>query len=321
MDTIDGVPRMVPGTPCDAAAGRVHWSPAKSLWLAAMTAATLIAAPFTFTWGAFGAFLVLTAITLCLGHSLGMHRRLIHNAYECPLWMEYFFVYCGVLVGMAGPLGMVRTHDTRDWAQRQGRCHDYFAHRQAFWRDAWWQLHCEVRLDNGPAFVPEARIAASTTYRLLERTWMLQQLPVALLLYAAGGWGWVVWGVCARVSVCVTGHWLVGHFAHRQGHQDYLVEGAGVQGHNVGLGGLNGLLTMGECWHNNHHAFPGSARLGLHPGQPDPGYWVLRALQSAGLVRNIRLPQDLPVRPQVHTVGSRAAPSARPGAGAASWHA
>ena len=40
------------------------------------------------------------------------------------------------------------------------------------------------------------------------------------------------------------------------------IRGAAVQGRNVRFVSL---LTMGECWHNNHHAFPGSARLGLAP--------------------------------------------------------
>ncbi len=133
---------------------------------------------------------------------------------------------------------------------------------------------------------------------------MLQQLPLAIALYAAGGWAWVVWGVCARVTVSLAGHWLVGHFAHRQGHQTYVVDGAGVQGHNVGLGGLNGLLTMGECWHNNHHAFPGCARLGLHAGQADPGWWVLSALRKMGLVWDIRQPGDLPERSQVRKLST-----------------
>lgn len=298
MDTNNEVPRIAAGPGCDPCAGTVRWKPGKSLWLAAMTGVALAAGPLTFTPGAFAVFLVLTGATLCLGHSLGMHRRLIHNAYACPAWLEYFLVWCGVLVGMAGPIGMVRTHDMRDWAQRQPRCHDYFAHRRSFWHDAWWQLHCELALDRPPAFRPEPRLADSRLYAWMERTWMLQQLPVAAALFLVGGWGWVVWGICARVAVCVTGHWLVGHFAHRQGHRDYHVDGAGVQGYNVGLGGLNGFITMGECWHNNHHAYPGSAKLGLHPGQADPGFLVLRAMQRLGLAWNVRLPRDCS-RPQV----------------------
>ena len=45
-----------------------------------------------------------------------------------------------------------------------------------------------------------------------------------------------------------------------------------MQGYNVPFAAL---LTMGESWHNNHHAFPGSARLGLRAGEWDPGWWVL----------------------------------------------
>jgi sn-1 stearoyl-lipid 9-desaturase len=302
MDTHTGVPRMRELAQTDAVQGSVRWSPIKSLWLTAMTLVTLVGGASTLAWDTAAVFITSCGITLCLGHSLGMHRRLIHHSYQCPLWLEYYFVYCGTLVGMAGPLGMVRTHDMRDWAQRQPHCHDYFAHRKSFWHDAWWQLHCELQLTHPPQFAPEARIALSKFYAFLERTWMWQQLPVAIALFAVGGWAWVVWGVCARVAVCVTGHWLVGHFAHRQGHQTYIVDGAGVQGHNVGLGGINGLLTMGECWHNNHHAFPGSAHLGLHTGQHDPGWWTLLALQKLGLVWGIRVPKSLPERQQVRTL-------------------
>src|SRR5215813_11644721 len=55
----------------------VHWAPVISLWVRGMTAAALIGGPLYFTWGAFILFLVTTATTICLGHSLGMHRRLI----------------------------------------------------------------------------------------------------------------------------------------------------------------------------------------------------------------------------------------------------
>ncbi|OYT90261.1 MAG: acyl-CoA desaturase [Burkholderiales bacterium PBB3] len=299
MNTHNGVPRIQSSHGSNTVDGVVRWDPAKSAWFSGMALVAILWGPITLQWDSFAIFLISSGMTLCLGHSLGMHRRLIHGSYACHPGLEYFLVYCGVLVGMAGPIGMVRTHDMRDWAQRQPRCHAYFSHGQDFWRDAWWQLHCELQLTHSPQFAPEARIANDRFYAWLERTWRWQQLPLALGLWLAGGWAWVVWGVCVRVCVSLTGHWLVGHFAHRQGHQTYVVDGAGVQGHNVGLGGLNGLLTMGECWHNNHHAFPGSACLGLEPGQPDPGWWVLRCLQRIGCVWDLRLPADLPNRPQV----------------------
>ena len=69
-----------------------------------------------------------------------------------------------------------------------------------------------------------------------------------------------------------------------------------MQGRNVPWVSL---LTMGECWHNNHHAFPGSARLGLHPGEWDPGWWFLRGLERVGLASNFKLPQHLPYREEL----------------------
>ena len=94
---------------------------------------------------------------------------------------------------------MIRTHDLRDWAQRQPDCHDYLAHRRPMLIDAWWQIHCRLELARPPAF-DLGRIGHDRFYRFLERTWMLQQLPIAVGLYLLGGWGFVVWGVCARVA-------------------------------------------------------------------------------------------------------------------------
>src|ERR1700674_3634756 len=61
---------------------------------------------------------------------------------------------------MAGPIGMIRVHDFRDWAQRQSDCHDYFCHRKSFWHDAWWQLHRELLLLRPPKFRLEWAVSA-----------------------------------------------------------------------------------------------------------------------------------------------------------------
>jgi fatty-acid desaturase len=294
-----GVPRVVPGPHTDARSGRVRWSPVKSLWVTAMYAGAIVGGSLTASWDAVALFLATSALTLCTGHSLGMHRRLIHNSFECPLWLEYILVYSGVLVGLAGPYGMIRTHDMRDWAQRQTDCHDYFAHRQPFLTDGFWQLHCDVVLDAPPSVRFEDRIADDRVYRFMERTWMWQQLPWALLFLLLGGWGWVFWGICARVAVCVTGHWLIGFFAHRTGPRSWHVEGAGVQGYNVRFCGL---ITMGESYHNNHHAFPGSALIGIEPGQVDPGWWLIKVFAALGLAWNIRTPKELATRPELRAI-------------------
>jgi len=108
--------RVLPQT--DDLTGRICWNPTKSLFYFGMATVGLFALPFADLkdWIVFA---LLTGITILAGHSVGMHRLLIHRSFKTPKLFEYFLVYLGVLVGMAGPIGMIRLHDVRDWHQRQ----------------------------------------------------------------------------------------------------------------------------------------------------------------------------------------------------------
>ena len=257
----------------DAVTGRVRWDPLHSFWNGGMLAMALVFGPLTFSPGAFASFVILTGGFILLGHSIGFHRLLIHRSFATHRWMRNALIWCGTMAGMSGPHWIIRSHDLRDWAQRQARCHPYLSHRTSMLKDAWWQLHCRLELARPPRF-DLGDVGRDRFLRFLEATWMWQQLPLALVLFAIGGWGWVVWGVCARVAITVHGHWFVGHLAHRRGPQSYLVREAGVQAHDVPWAAIP---TMGEAWHNNHHAYPGSARIGLLPGQSDCGYALIAA--------------------------------------------
>lgn len=273
--------------------GHVRCLPVKTLWLFGHGAAGITGVILYPQLDALLVFLGLTAVTICAGHSVGMHRLLIHRSFETPHLVEYALVWLGTLVSMAGPIGMIRTHDLRDWHQRQTECPPHPAHQAAFWRDAWWQLCCEYRLDHPPKFVLEDRVKQDPIYRFIEKTWMWQQLPLALTLYALGGWAWVLWGCSLRIFVSLVGHWLVGHFSHRRGHQGWRIAGVPVQGYNIRY---ISLLTFGENWHGNHHAFPHSAKLGVERGQMDPGYYFIRALQKLRLASQLKTPDSEPER-------------------------
>ncbi len=285
--------RVIPEAATDAAKGTIHWDAPRSLWLFAMILGGIAALTLTPSREGALIFLVTTAITICAGHSVGMHRLLIHRSFKARKWLEYLLVWLGTLVGMAGPFGMIRAHDMRDWHQRQKECPPHPSHGAGFWRDAWWQMHCRFDLDHPPRFEIEPEIANDPVYQWIERHWMAQQLFLAVPLFALGGIGYVLWGVCLRVAVSLIGHWMVGHFAHKRGHQGWRIEGLPVQGYN--LPGL-GLITFGENWHANHHAFPHSANLGVEKWQTDPGYWLIKALEAFGLVHSILGPEDRPKR-------------------------
>jgi len=280
----------------NAKTGRVYLDANKVVWVGSMLLVGTIGSALTVSVDAILLFIGFTAFTLCFGHSLGMHRRFIHRSYQCPKWLEYFFVHLGTIVGLAGPFGMLKTHDLRDWAQRQTECHDYFSHGSTWLRDASWQIFHSFELETPPPFEAEAEIIDDPVYQWMEKTWMWQQLPWAIVFFAIGGWGWVCWGIASRVSVSILGHWLIGYFAHNEGHRDWHVKGVAVQGHNIPW---TALLTMGESWHNNHHAFPGSAKLGIERGQLDPGWWVLLALSRLGLVSNLVTPESIAPRKEL----------------------
>jgi fatty-acid desaturase len=65
------------------------------------------------------------------------------------------------------------------------------------------------------------------------------------------------------------------------------MEGIAVDGRNLPK---LAVMTFGESWHNNHHAFPRSARMGHNDRQIDPGWWVIRSLAAMGLAWAVNVP-------------------------------
>jgi len=286
-----------------AVEGRVRWDPPRSIWNMSMLAGALVLAPLTISWSAFAVFLATAGVTLCAGHSVGFHRRLIHRSFESPLWLDRMLMWLGTAVGIGGPIWTIRLHDSRDWAQRQPDCHWFLRHGKPWLVDGFYYLNFRLELERPPGFDPGPGIGDDPFYRFLDRTWMAQQLPIAGALYLAGGAPFVVWGVIVRVAACSTMHWCISYFAHTGAPADWRVDGAVIQATNVPV---MAIPTMGESWHGNHHAFPSSARHGLYPGQIDIGYRFVQLLELVGLAWNVKLPANLPPRRGVTPLTPRA---------------
>lgn len=290
----------VDGSQADPCAGKPVLDVPKALWNGAMLAGS-ITALFYVTWAAFALFIGMTYASLLIGHSVGMHRMMIHRSFTSPRWFERVLIYIGTLVGVSGPSGIITIHDTRDWAQRQPLCHDFFAHRRGFWRDLSWNLAYRFDFERPPTIAIEPHFAKDPFYRFLDRTWRFHQLPLAACLYLTGGWAFVLWGICVRVFASAVGHWSITYFCHNPGPGRWWVNGAGIQASN--LRGM-GIITYGECWHNNHHAFPESARIGLERGQSDPGWAIIIMLKKIGLASNVGQPRPRDERSDLTEVTS-----------------
>lgn len=268
--------------------GEVRFNPKRAAWLWGMLLTWLIGAWWATTPGAIALFVVTSVITLCLGHSVGLHRGAIHRSYHTSKPLERALIYLATLAGMGGPLSMLKMHQLRDYWQCQLRAPEYYSYDHGPLQDFIWYLHCDHHPVEGEQVEVwlDPALTSDKFYQWLDRHWMAQQLPWAALCFVVGGAPWVIWGVCARVAVSLLGHWLVNYMAHNHGAHDWQIDGVGEQGRN---NALFGALSMGEGWHNNHHAWPQSARLGHEPWQLDPGFMCIRVMARLKLVWSVKV--------------------------------
>ncbi|MGZ4140832.1 MAG: acyl-CoA desaturase [Actinomycetota bacterium] len=111
-------------------------------------------------------------------------------------------------------------------------------------------------------------------------------LGLALTGTFHGMWTAFVWGSLVRVFVLHHMTWSINSICHFYGRRPYETD---EESRNVWS---LSLLSFGESWHNNHHAFPSSAFLGLEWWQVDLGGYTIRAFRRLGLVRDVRRPTD-----------------------------
>jgi fatty-acid desaturase len=241
--------------------------------------------PQTFNWAALAVALALYQITGGFGVSLGFHRLLTHRSLRCPTWFEYFLSICGTLALQGGPIEWVATHRAHHaHADREGDPHN--VHRGLGWAHVEWLYR---KNEDRPTWAEQRRLAPDLCkvpfYRFLERTYLLWQVALALVLFAAGGWPWLIWGIFVRVVMTYHVTWLVNSAAHHAGYRTYGTADRSTNNWWVAL------LTWGEGWHNNHHAFPFSARHGLRWFEFDSTWLTIVVLRWFKLARDIKLPK------------------------------
>ena len=269
------------------AVGRVRFDPIRTLWLWFMIVAGVGAGLPALTPGRTALSLALAGATLCLGHSVGLHRGIIHRSYEAGPRLRGALAWLFVLSGLGGPLAWARLHAVRDYWQNRRDCPRFFAYDHSLGRDFVWNLHLRFVPADGRA---ERRLPGDVLgdrwLGFLERTWPLHVLALGIALLLVDGPGAVAVCLCARTAAGILGHWFVGYAAHTWGRRRFAVPGAREAGTNVWL---LGVISFGEGFHNNHHAFPDSARMGLDAREPDLGWICVRALRRLGLVRSVRV--------------------------------
>jgi fatty-acid desaturase len=236
------------------------------------------------TWKAVAVFVLLHLIFGGVGICIGYHRLLTHRSFKTPRVVEYALALMGALCMQGGPIEWVALH--RKHHQHSDSEGDPHSAREGFWwSHAWWVLWTPSRStwDSITArYAPDLRRVGF--YRLLERTHYLFSLALGLLLFYFGGWAFVVWGWFIRLVFTYHSTWLVNSASHAFGYRNFKVKDLSTNCWWVAL------LSNGEGWHNNHHAFPSSARHGLRWWEIDVSYILIRTMKAVGLAWDLRLP-------------------------------
>ena len=240
--------------------------------------------PGTFNWGAVIVMMVLYYITGAWGITLGFHRLLTHRSLKINKYLEPVIAVIGVLALQGGPIEWIATHRAHHaHTDKKGDPHDI--HQGGWWSHmAWLYRHNEARLtpEQQRRLAPD--LADSKFYQFLEKTYVLWQVALGLALLAVGGVSWLIWGIFVRCVVVYHITWLVNSAAHMSGYQSFRTGDKSMNNWWVAI------LAWGEGWHNNHHAFPSSARHGLRWFEIDLTWMTIRALSWLRLAKDIKLP-------------------------------
>lgn len=236
-----------------------------------------------------------------LGITVGFHRLMSHRAFETPRIVRAFWMTLGAMSVEGSPVVWSAVHRRHHaYSDKHGDPHSPHLSGDGWWGKAKGLVHAqfgwlvfdgrwsEPELDK---YVPD----------LMKDPWMLLAhrhygwfVFASLLIPAGLGWliggtlfsAWLgfLWGGLVRVFVTHHITWSINSICHVFGHRTY------EAGDHSTNNAICGILGLGEGWHNNHHAFPNSARHGLQWWQFDMSWIVIRAMQSFGLAWNVKLP-------------------------------
>jgi stearoyl-CoA desaturase (delta-9 desaturase) len=250
-----------------------------------------------FSWVDLGLLLGMYALT-GLGITVGYHRLFTHRAFETTRIVQFIFAGLGSMALQGSLLWWVATHrrhhqhsDTPD----DPHSPHHQGHRIFGWLKGAWHAHVGWVFKPDPPNLSRyvrdlhqyrsVRVASA-----LFPVWVVLGLlvPAALGGLLTGSWMGalfgLLWGGLARIFLVHHVTWSVNSVCHLWGRQPF------KKGDHSRNNFLFGILALGEGWHNNHHAFPTSARHGLRWWQIDISYWLIRTLALFGLAWNVKVP-------------------------------
>jgi stearoyl-CoA desaturase (Delta-9 desaturase) len=237
-----------------------------------------------------------------LGVTIGLHRLATHRSFETYPIVRAFWLALGALSVEGSPIVWCATHRKHhEFSDHEGDPHSPHLHGDGIWDTlrGFWHAHTgwlftgywtEKDLER---YVPDL-LAEPWLVRIdhLYYLWVIATLaiPTAIGGLVMGTWQGAalgfLWGGLVRVFLTHHITWSINSVCHVFGSRDY--ESNDESTNNT----MCALLGMGEGWHNNHHAFPTSARHGLKWWQFDQSWLIIRGMQAVGLAWSVKLPTE-----------------------------
>ena len=239
---------------------------------------------------------------LCaFGTTIGFHRYFTHRGFETRAPVKIALGILGCMT-MQGPITQWVTDHRKHHAlsDKPGDPHSpHVGHGDGVGGVIRGLAHAHVGWMFSNLGMEQGRIYGKDLYEDRAVVWIdrlyLVWVAVSLGLpfaigYAAGGGSValgleaLIWGGLFRIFLYQHATFSVNSICHMFGRQEYRSRDEARNNWFVAL------LVFGEGWHNNHHAFPASARHGLGRFQLDVSWWLIRGLERLGLVWNVRTP-------------------------------
>ncbi|HEV8590571.1 MAG TPA: fatty acid desaturase [Pyrinomonadaceae bacterium] len=240
-----------------------------------------IGALFTFSWQNLLAAGILWWVAGSFGIGVGYHRLLTHRGFKAPKWLEYILSVCGTLALQSGPLTWVTTHRIHhaftetEKDPHSPRTGTYWAHIGWIFRGTGQNYPFPVQV----RYCPD--IAKDRFQVLLDKYYYVPLIIVGIGLFAIGGFSMVLWGVFLKTVIGWHSTWLVNSATHLWGTRRF--ETRDDSRNNA----LIAAITFGEGWHNNHHAYPRSAKHGLAWYEIDFNWMQIWLLEKIGAVKDV----------------------------------
>ena len=232
---------------------------------------------------------ILLFLTVGIGHSVGLHRGIIHKSYKTSNLFKNLSLYLFALTGLGSPLSWLKQHYYRDYWQNRTDCPRYFQYNHSLITDFWWNLHLMfVPKDFDRYDIPKEDLK-DPMILWLNKTWFLHYIGFMILLYVLVGFNSMLIATCLRTSIVILGHWYIGYASHKYGYSRYTIEHADESGFNdVFLG----FISFGEGFHNNHHSHPTSAKFSMKWYEIDFGWMLVWSLSKLKLITEVKTQKD-----------------------------